>query len=153
MSELRERLKQNLVRLLAEIPQYATPISPDVSLRTAGVTGWRAGELTAHLVAIATAVRALRTENELEARVLHDGCIGDDAGYKSALEAGYAVLDGHYSDEGWGHHSYDEVVVLEDGRVISAHCGGCSCEGHGSWEFVDGVETARRLVPEQQRDV
>lgn len=80
-----------------------------------------------------------------------------DYGSPEALEAllaahEHVIVEGYYNHEGWGHHDSNEVIVLADGRVVAANCGGCSCGGTCHWDFVDSVELARRFIPEQVRD-
>jgi len=82
---------------------------------------------------------------------LADGCEGDRAGLEAALGTGYIVLAEHGYDGGWGHHGYDMIAVTADGKLISAHCGGCSCDGSGGWQYVDELDEALRLVPENNR--
>lgn len=88
----------------------------------------------------------------LEHRVLDDGCEGDSIGLAALLADGYEVLHAYHSDEGYGHHSYDEIIKLADGRIVHAECGGCSCEGSGSWSIEEDVAAAAKLVPEHYRD-
>lgn len=82
---------------------------------------------------------------------LRDGCCGDTDGLCAALKQPHAVLYSACRDEGYGHHSYNEIIVLDDGRIIHAECGGCSCDGSGSWSFCATPEEAERLIPEQER--
>jgi len=94
-----------------------------------------------------------------EYRTCADGCITNDLGgsqqaLQTALDGGYALLYEHYDDsEGWGHHHANMVAVLPDGRIIHAEYGGCSCEGHGSWSFVDSLEEGLRMIPEHVREI
>jgi hypothetical protein len=70
--------------------------------------------------------------------------------FNSLIEGAELVFDYSY-DEGYGHHSVDEVWRLADGRYVHAECGGCSCEGSGSFSVEKDEETAMRLVPEYHR--
>lgn len=83
--------------------------------------------------------------------VLHDGCEGDKEGLVAALGDGFEVVWESFSNEGYGHHSYDQVLKTSDGRIVHAECGGCSCQGSGSWSVCASVEEAMRLVPESRR--
>lgn len=83
---------------------------------------------------------------------LADGCKGDSAGLAEALGDHYEVIYECRSDEGWGHHSYNAVFRIPDGRYIHAECGGCSCGGYGSWSYCADEREALLLVPEQERD-
>lgn len=83
-----------------------------------------------------------------------NGCCDntDDAqALRDALGEDYKVLyDDGYS-EGYGHHGYNAVFELADGRYIHAECGGCSCSGYGSWSYCESREEALKLIPEQER--
>lgn len=54
-------------------------------------------------------------------------------------------------NEGYGHHSYNQVFRTAGGRVIHAECGGCSCEGSGSWSVEADEKAAMLMVPEYER--
>lgn len=81
---------------------------------------------------------------------MNDGCEGDREGLKAALGEGYTVIYENYDAQGWGHHSANAIFQTVDGRYISAECGGCSCQGSGSW-CETTREEAIRMVPEQER--
>lgn len=90
-----------------------------------------------------------------EYRVLGDGCMGDQEGLSAALAAGapFVLIVQHYDDsEGYGHHGGDAVFALEDGRLIHASCGGCSCEGSGEWSFAKDIIEAISWIPDDVRD-
>jgi hypothetical protein len=86
-----------------------------------------------------------------EYQTMNDGCEGDSDGLAAALDGAVLVWE-NYDSEGYGHHSANAIFRLPDGRVIHAECGGCSCEGSGSWSFEDSIEAAARLVPEWNRN-
>lgn len=89
--------------------------------------------------------------NDFERCVLCDGCDGDSAGLTEALGDDYEVVYQSNRDYGYGHHSYDEVYKLADGRYIAANCGGCSCHGNGDWCYENSQEMAMRFVPEDKK--
>jgi hypothetical protein len=78
---------------------------------------------------------------------LNDGCDGDSEGLAAALGTGYSVIFESIEDWGYGHHSYDALFALADGRFIHASCGGCSCGGSGDWSIVDSLKEAKRYMP------
>jgi hypothetical protein len=78
-------------------------------------------------------------------------CDGDEEGLIAALGSRFVRVFSDVDDGGYGHHSCDEVFVTDDGRIIHAECGGCSCEGSGSWSEVPSLEEAMRLVPYWKR--
>lgn len=81
-----------------------------------------------------------------------EGCYGDSAGLALALGDDYEVVVEAYDDsEGYGHHSADAIFRLPDGRIIHAECGGCSCEGNGSWSFCASLDEALKAIPEYRR--
>jgi hypothetical protein len=81
-----------------------------------------------------------------------DGCDMDDPpGLKAAL-VGATLLEAYGYEEGWGHHAYDDIYQLADGRYLHVECGGCSCGGRGTWATYDGLEEARLRVPEWTRE-
>lgn len=85
-------------------------------------------------------------------QTLNDGCTGDDDGLRAALGDDFEVVWENYDDaEGYGHHSADAVFRLADGRFVHAECGGCSCEGSGSWSYEESEAAARLMVPEWRR--
>lgn len=87
-----------------------------------------------------------------EYQTLNDGCEGDSDGLAAALGTDFAVVFEEYDDStGCGHHSADAIFRLSDGRIVHAECGGCSCEGSGSWSFEDSLEAAARLIPGYRR--
>jgi hypothetical protein len=86
-----------------------------------------------------------------ERQVLADGCYGDADGLTSALGTTFEVVFSNCDDQGYGHHSYDEIYKLPDGRVIHAECGGYSCKGSGSWSYCADETEAMKLVPEWRR--
>jgi len=88
----------------------------------------------------------------IEYQTLNDGCSGDGTGLDAALVDGTVLVWEEYDDsEGYGHHSADAVFLLPDGRYIHAECGGCSCEGSGSWEYCASEEEAMRMIPAWRR--
>lgn len=98
--------------------------------------------------ALVAELAAIETPN---VHVLADGCGGDSEGLKALLAQPHVVLSERCSHEDWGHHSCNVVVLLGDGRIVHAECGGCSCGGSGSWSFAETLEDAERLIPEQER--
>lgn len=91
-----------------------------------------------------------------EVLVCADGCIEDgDVKLMDELDKQkFCILAQAYRDHGgYSHHGCDGIFVLSDGRVISAHCGGCSCDGYGEWSFVESPYDALLLVPEDQREL
>lgn len=84
---------------------------------------------------------------------MNDGCESMEEGraLREALGDGFSVLYENYDDHGYGHHNANAIFVTRDGRFISAECGGCSCQGSGSWAVVESREEAIRMVPEQER--
>ena len=91
----------------------------------------------------------MSTVNEVEA--LLDGCDGDSDGLRAALGNRYVILESWGHDEGYGHHGYNTIYRTEDDRLVHAECGGCSCDGSGSWSYVDDLDSGRKLVPEWLR--
>ena len=89
-------------------------------------------------------------DNEDHYEALLDGCDGDSEGLRAALGGNYTVVASDGSDLGYGHHNYTTTYLCEDGRTISADCGGCSCGGSGNWDYVDAYK-AWQYVPEQDR--
>lgn len=82
--------------------------------------------------------------------VMNDGCEGDTSGLDALLtEPHVVVFESYWAEQ--HEHSGNMIVVLADGRVIHANCGGCSCGGSGDWVFRDDVGDAWRMVPEQER--
>ena len=81
---------------------------------------------------------------------LLDGCEGDSKGLREALGEDYHVVESYGNDYGYGSHGYTTTYRTSNGRTISADCGGCSCGGSGSWDFVD-ADKAILYVPEQDR--
>lgn len=85
-------------------------------------------------------------------QTLNDYCDGDRDGLVAALGDGFSVLFENYDDsEGYGHHSADAIFRTADGRIIHAECGGCSCDGSGSWSEYETEEKARQAIPEWRR--
>jgi hypothetical protein len=84
--------------------------------------------------------------NEYEACL--DGC---DDSLRKELGYNYKILKSTGSDHGYGHHSYNTIYQTETGKIISAECGGCSCEGSGSWCYTTLYE-AGLMIPEQERN-
>lgn len=84
--------------------------------------------------------------------VLVDGCDGDRDGLVAALGDGWIVVFVHESDEGYGHHTYEQVFKLADGSFIHAECGGCSCGGSGSWSAHATEAEAMSRVPEYHKE-
>ncbi len=90
--------------------------------------------------------------SEVKYYTLADDCVGDSEGLAAALGAEFEVITENYDDsEGYGHHFADAVFRAHDGRIIHAECGGCSCEGSGSWSYCDSVEQALAQIPEWRR--
>jgi hypothetical protein len=84
---------------------------------------------------------------------MHDGCDGDSEGLAAALGETFVVIWEDYDDStGYGHHDARAVFRAHDGRFVRADCGGCSCGGSGSWEYVDTEAEALALVPQVARD-
>lgn len=87
-----------------------------------------------------------------EYRTLNYFCEGDRQGLSEALGTDYVVLHEIYDDsEGYGHHSANAVFRTKDNKYIHAECGGCSCEGSGSWGYCKDAEEAYRMIPENLR--
>ena len=78
-----------------------------------------------------------------------DGCEVNE-GLSEALGDDFIVLFENYDAQGFGHHSANAVFQTDDGRFIHADCGGCSCQGYGTWEECSREEAFNR-VPEQER--
>lgn len=89
--------------------------------------------------------------NEDHYEALLDGCDGDVEGLRKALGENYSVVSSSGDDYGYGHHSYYTTYLCEDGRTIAADCGGCSCDGGGSWDYVE-PEKAHLYIPEDVRE-
>lgn len=62
--------------------------------------------------------------------------------------AEYEVLYEDFdASEGYGHHQGNAVLRLADGRYVHVECGGCSCEGSGSWVLCATREKALQHIP------
>lgn len=93
-----------------------------------------------------------------DVRPLQDGCeeCEPKCGPKLSDELDkqpHCILAQIAGDYGYGEHSYSCIIVLADGRVISASCGGCSCGGSGDWRFEDTPYDAMLNIPEDQREL
>lgn len=86
-----------------------------------------------------------------DVQALLDGCEGDADGLRAALGEGAVIVKSWGYEEGYGHHGYDTIWRTADGRIIHAECGGCSCEGSGSWSVCSSMTEAEQLVPEWMR--
>ena len=72
-----------------------------------------------------------------------DGCDGD-----KLPEDCMEIVDSYGYNEGWGHHSYSTLYRTSAGKLIAAHCGGCSCSGSGDWSYINSESDFRSGVSE-----
>ena len=81
------------------------------------------------------------------------GCEGDSDGLTAAIGDDFVVLHSRSDDYGYGHHTYNAVIATSNGSFIHAECGGCSCEGSGTWTRLGSLDEALSYLPlEQRRD-
>ncbi len=64
----------------------------------------------------------------------------------------YCILAQVVSNDGY-EHTYNAVLITDEGQIIHADCGGCSCGGSGSWGLAASYEDGLRMIPEIDREI